>query len=282
MRICIIEDDLSVISVLEDIVERNHLGTVCWDSEDGLPQPERILALNPDLVLIDFLMPEKDGIQVVRELKELGCQSKFIMISQVSAKEMIAKAYLAGVDFFISKPINLIEVRQVIGNVSRQLENERALTAIRSVFAQHESSSAAAPAAPCGHEVQRRRIELALSQLGMAGEKGSKDIMEICMYLLDRGLKVSQVGVGCLCSELSDSPKSMEQRVRRAVERGLSHVASLGLEDYGNELFNRYAAVLFAFPEVRAEMDHMRGRGDGGKVNLKKFLDGMLILAEEY
>jgi hypothetical protein len=29
-------------------------------------------------------------------------------------------------------------------------------------------------------------------------------------------------------------------------------------------------------------MDHMRGRGTGGKVNLKKFLDGMLILAEEY
>lgn len=279
MRIYIIEDDLSVISVLEDIVERNGLGTICGDSGDTGPDLEHILAAAPDLVLIDLLMPEKDGIQVVRELKERGCQAKFIMISQVSSKEMIAKAYLAGVDFFISKPINLIEVKQVVGNVTRQLENERALKTIRSVFAQQES--AAAPASQA-HDVQRRRIQYILSQLGMAGEKGSKDIMEMCMYLLDRGLRASQMGVGTLCAELSDSPKSMEQRVRRTVERGLSHLASLGLEDYGNELFTRCASVLYPFPEVRAEMDRMRGRGDGGKVNLKKFLDGMLILSEEY
>ena len=120
MKIFIIEDDLSVISILEDIVERNGLGTVCGDSgEDGVDL-DRIMALNPDLILVDLLMPDKDGIQVVRELKERSCPAKFIMISQVSSKEIIAKAYLAGIDFFINKPINLIEVRQVIGNLAKQ------------------------------------------------------------------------------------------------------------------------------------------------------------------
>ena len=279
MRIYIIEDDLSVISILEDIVERNALGTVCGDSGDGLPDLAQIMAVNPDLILIDLLMPEKDGIQIVRELKEMGCQSKFIMISQVSSKEMIAKAYLAGIDFFITKPINLIEVRQIVGNMARQLENERALRAIRSAL----SEPAATPAPTVqGQEIQRRRFQYILSQVGMAGEKGANDIIEMCLYLQTLDLKISQIGVGALCAELSDSPKSMEQRVRRTVERGLSHLASLGLEDYGNELFTRYASVLYPFPEVRAEMDQMRGRGPGGKVNLKKFLDGMLILAEEY
>ena len=65
----------------------------------------------------------------------------------------------------------------------------------------------------------------ALSQLGMAGEKGAKDIMDMCMYLLDRHQQVCQVGVGALCAQLSDSPKSMEQRARRAVERlSLIHI----------------------------------------------------------
>ena len=133
MRIYIVEDDISVISVLEDIVESNELGTVCGDSGNGVDL-EKILALAPDLVLVDLLMPGKDGIQVVRELKERGCGAKFIMISQVSNKEMVAKAYLAGVDFFISKPINLIEVRQVIRNIRQQMENERDLHTIQSVF----------------------------------------------------------------------------------------------------------------------------------------------------
>lgn len=201
MKIFIIEDDYSIVSILEDIVERNGLGQICGDScDDGLDL-DKIMAINPDLILVDLLMPEKDGIQVVRELKERGCQSKFIMISQVSSKEMIAKAYLAGIDFFINKPINLIEVRQVIGNIARQLENELALKTIRNVF----SNQTAEPAhAVQDHDVQRRRIQYILSQLGLAGEKGSKDITDMCMYLINLELKVSQIGVGALCSELSD------------------------------------------------------------------------------
>lgn len=278
MRIYIIEDDITVIGILEDIVERNGLGIICGDTADGPVDPEHILAVSPDLILIDLLMPGKDGIQLVRELKELGCTAKFIMVSQVSAKEMIAKAYTAGVEFFIQKPINLIEVRQVIGNVSRQLENERALAAIQRVFLDRT-----APTAPQDNrrERLRRRLKYILSQLGMAGEKGAQDIVDLCLYLHDQETSISQIGVSTLCSQLSDAPKTLEQRARRAVERGLSHIASLGLEDYNNEYFVRYAARLFPFQEVRAEMSHLQGKGPGGKANLKKFLDGLLVLAEE-
>ena len=277
MRIYIVEDDTSVIGVLEDIVEGNDLGTVCGDSAGGPANLKEILALAPDLILVDLLMPQKDGVQVVRELKEQGCRAKFIMISQVSSKEMVAKAYLAGVDFFISKPINLIEVRQVIRNVSQQMENERNLHTIQSMFADRQSAGGGQQ-----REQQRRRLQTILSQLGMAGEKGAKDIMDMCLFLLDRGEQVSQVGVGALCAQLSDSPKSMEQRARRAVERGLTHLASLGLEDYSNEIFTQYASRLFPFQEVRSEMAYLQGKSAGkGKANLKRFLDGMLVLVEE-
>ena len=277
MKIFIIEDDISVIGVLEDIVERSGLGAVCGDSGDGLPDLDRVLALEPDLILIDLLMPGKDGIQVVRELKERGCGAKFIMISQVSSKEMIAKAYTAGVEFFIQKPINLIEVRQVITNVKKQIDNEAALKAIQSVFAGRE---APAPR-PAPTERRRRKLTHILSQLGMAGEKGSKDIIDLCLLLLEEGGSVSQTGVSALCARLPGPPKSTEQRIRRAVERGLSHIASLGLEDYSNEFFLRYATRLFPFHEVRAEMAFQQDKGPRGKASLKKFLDGLIILVEE-
>ena len=277
MRIYIVEDDVSVISILEDIVEREGLGALCGDTGDGPPDLEHILAVDPDIVLIDLLMPGRDGIQVVRELKERGSQAKFIMISQVSAKEMIAKAYTSGVEFFIQKPINLIEVRNVIRTVAGQIENERALKAIQSVFVARET--AAPPRDP--QDRQRRRIKYILSQLGMAGEKGAQDITKMCLALLERGQTASEVGVSTLCASLSDAPRTMEQRSRRAVEKGLSHIASLGVEDYNNELFVRYAARLFPFPEVRREMSYHQGKGAGGKVNLKIFLDGLLILIDE-
>ena len=134
MEIYIVEDDRTVINILEDIIETNGLGTVCGTSGGQPADMEEIVRLNPDVVLVDFLMPEKDGIQLVRELKEAGCGSRFIMISQVSAKELIGKAYSAGIDFFISKPINIIEVKSVIENVERQIQNERTLSNIRKMF----------------------------------------------------------------------------------------------------------------------------------------------------
>ena len=89
MDIYIVEDDASVIGVLQDIIEDNDLGEVCGTSSEGRADIDDILARNPDVVLVDFLMPEKDGIQVVKELKERGARAKCIMISQVSAKELI-------------------------------------------------------------------------------------------------------------------------------------------------------------------------------------------------
>ena len=278
MKIYIIEDDLSVIGILEDIIERRALGTVCGSTEGEPVKLDQVLAADPDLILVDLLMPGKDGIQVVRELRERGFQGKCVMISQVTSKDLVAKAYLAGVDFFIQKPINLIEVSQVITNVAQQLKSEQALASIRSVFQEEHLSPS--PAA-FREAARRKRLQYLLGQLGMSGEKGGQDIIQMALKLLELGQPASQIGVSALCGQLSTSPRSMEQRARRAAERGLRHVASLGLEDYNNEIFTRCATQLFPFQEVRAEMFLLQGRGQGGKVNLKKFLDGLLLLTEE-
>ena len=193
---------------------------------------------------------------------------------------MLAKAYTAGVEFFIQKPINLIEVCQVIRNVRTQLDNERALKAIQQVFAVR-AAPASAQQRPA-YDRQRRRMKAILSQLGMAGEKGAQDIIELCVLLLQEHPGVSQIGMSNLCARLNDSPRTTEQRARRALEKGMKHIASLGLEDYNNETFVRYSARLFPFQEVRSEMLFQQGKGDlRGKANLKTFLDGLMILAEE-
>ncbi len=279
MRIYIVEDDPTVVAVLEDIIEAEDLGEVCGTTEDGRVDLARIAACAPDLVLIDLLMPGMDGIQVVRELKARQMGTRFIMISQVSAKEMVAKAYEAGVEFFIHKPINLFEIRRVVGNVAQQIAHERTLSSIQNML--HGGLQAARAVPTNREELWRQHLKSILSQLGMAGEKGSNDIIELCVALLRRHETVSQVGMRTLCAQLGENPKSTEQRIRRAAERGLRHLASLGVEDYGNEIFVQYASRLFPFGEVRAEMACIQGKGVNGKVNLKKFIDGMVILAEE-
>ena len=259
MEIYIVEDDMSVISVLQDIIEDNDLGIVCGTSEGQPADVDDILAKNPDMVLIDFLMPEKDGVQVMRELRERGCKAKCIMISQVAAKELIGKAYDAGIEFFISKPINIIEVKSVIRNVDEQIKNEKTLTNIKKMFM---AEIADMPKEKKKDDGYGRKVLYILNRLGMSGEKGGDDILRICELL-------------------SDAPKNMEQRVRRAIAVGMSNLAHLGIEDFMNETFTAYSSTLFPFEEIRAEMDHIRGkRRYGGKVSIKKFIDSLMLAVD--
>jgi len=55
----------------------------------------------------------------------------------------------------------------------------------------------------------------------------------------------------------------------------------LGIEDFMNETFTAYSSTLFPFEEIRAEMDHIRGkRRYGGKVSIKKFIDSLMLAVD--
>lgn len=278
MEIYIVEDDISVINILEDIIEDNELGEVCGSTEGGPADIDEILALKPDVVLVDFLMPGKDGVQLVRELKENGCRARFIMISQVSAKELVGKAYDAGIEFFVHKPINIIEVKSVIQNVERQIQNEKIIGNIKNMFM---AEIAVMPREKKADDEYAKKLLYILNRVGMSGEKGGDDILKICHYLNYNKRSISQVSIGQLCELLSDAPKNMEQRIRRAIAVGMSNLAHLGIEDFMNDTFTAYSSTLFPFEEIRSEMDFIRGkRKYGGKVSIKKFVDSLMLAVE--
>ena len=91
--------------------------------------------MHPDVVLIDFLMPELDGIETIEKLRKKGYQGQFIMISQIVNKEMVGEAYEKGVEFFIHKPINRIEVQSILRKTAEQYRLQDSLVAIRESLA---------------------------------------------------------------------------------------------------------------------------------------------------
>ena len=280
MRIYIVEDDISIISILEDIIETHNLGEICGDCGGEVANISDILRCKPDVVLVDFFMPVMDGVEVVNEIRKLNSSIKFIMISQVSSKELIGKAYTAGVNFFIQKPINLIEVKSVLGNIKTQIENEKTLENIRKMFV---TGTAMPQAEPAVEDEYSKKIRMILSHIGMSGEKGCGDIISICEYLHHNKIPVSQISVSQMCEAVSASPKNMEQRVRRAIAAGMNNIAHMGIEDFMNETFMRYSSTLFSFEDVRSEMDHIRGKSPySGKISIKKFIDGLMLEADRY
>ena len=71
-------------------------------------------------------MPMRDGIETVRHIAS-SFTGKIIMISQVESKQLIGEAYTLGVEYYITKPLNKIEVVSVVRKVIERIRLERSI-----------------------------------------------------------------------------------------------------------------------------------------------------------
>ncbi|MHC6178845.1 DNA-binding domain-containing protein [Clostridium sp. JNZ X4-2] len=276
MRYYIIDDDVNIVKILSNLLEENKSNEVIGSSNDGETALNEILILNPDIVLIDLLLPKLDGNSLVRKVKSLKSKIRFIMISQVSDVKLVEDSYNSGIEFFISKPINKIEVEKVTSKVAEKIEIENMLDGIKKVFkdvSPHKKSQ----------DNNIKKIKHILGKLGMLGKKGTNDIIKICIYLLKTGKSFEECNFNQICSMLDDNPKTVQQRLRRTIKIGLNNLAYIEMEDYYNEVFHDYSVSMFDFASVKGEMDYIKGNNKtGGKVIISKFFDGLLLQCEEY
>lgn len=281
MKYYIVDDSLSVVKILNRIVEEQGIGEVVGIATDPEVAVKEIILEEPDIVLVDYLMPQKDGISLIRQIREVKPKINFIMISQVSDKEMIAEAYKEGIQFFITKPVNIIEVISVLRNVNEKVDLENTLGGIRDMIQPESTIYTTQKVNENNNEKRLKEIKYLFGVLGMLGESGTNDIIEICKEALQNNSKNIKEVILQYCNKISEEPKMVKQRIRRAVKRGLMNIAAMGVEDYYNEIFQNYHCVVFDFESIRAEMDYLRGkRKDEGKVNVDKFIEGVLVYSE--
>ncbi len=274
MSFYFIDDDKNICNILKLIINERGLGVCCGSANNAAEALEDLPSAKPDIVIVDLLMPEMDGISFVKQARKIVPDASYIMLSQVSSKDMIASAYEAGIEFFIQKPINSVEVEAVIKKVSDGLSMKRMVRKMQNIFM--EDTSPATVTVPDNSEQIENSLRTILTRIGIIGDIGSKDIISIVKYLVDHQDNADSLTVSDLCSHFCDTPKSMEQRIRRTAFNGLVNLAHLGLEDYSNEIFVDYSSTLYNFEQVRKEMDFIRGKTDKhGNVRIKQFLNAL-------
>ncbi|PIP28775.1 response regulator, partial [Candidatus Kuenenbacteria bacterium CG23_combo_of_CG06-09_8_20_14_all_39_39] len=119
-KILIIEDEQVIADALKmGLVESNYKAVVAYDGEDGLEQAKKN---KPDLILLDLLLPKKDGMTVLRELREdkITKNVPVMILSQLSDTNKISEGvslgvvgYLVKVDFSLAEVVE--KVKSVLG-----------------------------------------------------------------------------------------------------------------------------------------------------------------------
>lgn len=219
-------------------------------------------------------MPGISGIELIKKVHQLKPAIRFIMISQVKDSDLRAEAYEAGIEFFIDKPINVIEVKTVVEKVSQNIQMTQKLENIQSLV-----GGGATPAPPQHDQqsVNRETVLSILRFLGITSEAGSSDILAISQIMQEQNLSFREIDFEAQYHIDDREKKIMFQRIRRAIKTGLTNLATLCMDDMGDEIVVEYANTLYEYKNVRNEMLYLEGtRSTGGKTSLKHFFDGLV------
>jgi len=118
MRVIIYEDNDKLRSSLELLFSSMNEITDCLTFPNCTLAGEQALELRPDVVLMDIDMPECDGIEGVREIKEADPNVRVIMHTVFDDDQRIFNALAAGADGYMLKNANPTELFEAVKNVS--------------------------------------------------------------------------------------------------------------------------------------------------------------------
>ena len=126
IRVLMIDDNTSIVNMLKEYFEDNEkieLVLSCSDGEEGL---KTILEKEKeyDIILLDLVMPKKDGIYVLEELNKRNISKNIIVETSYNAPDTIRKASEYGVNYYILKPYDLCDIEQRILDVFEVVNNK--------------------------------------------------------------------------------------------------------------------------------------------------------------
>lgn len=114
--VLIVDDAAFMRMMIKDILTKNNY-EVAGEAANGLEAVEKYKELRPDLVTMDITMPEMDGIEALRNIKQIDSNAKVIMCSAMGQQAMVIDAIQSGAKDFIVKPFQADRVIEAIQKV---------------------------------------------------------------------------------------------------------------------------------------------------------------------
>lgn len=112
-KILIVDDAVFMRIKLKDILEKNGY-EVAGEAQNGQEAFEKYQSVKPDLVTMDITMPDVDGIQALKMIRQFDSKAKVIMCSAMGQQGMVMDAIRAGAIDFIVKPFDTERVIKAV------------------------------------------------------------------------------------------------------------------------------------------------------------------------
>lgn len=116
IRVLMIDDNVELVSMIREYFNSHASIEVVLEAGDGERGIE--LAKNHqqdyDVIILDLIMPRRDGLSVLEELRKENIDKKIIVLTSYNAQDMIRKVSELGINYFILKPFELSDLQRRI------------------------------------------------------------------------------------------------------------------------------------------------------------------------
>ncbi len=116
LKILVVDDEPHIQEVLQQLLETE--GYATRSAGSGADALELIHEFTPHIVFLDIRMPEMDGIQCLRRIKELEPKAEVVMISGFATLDMAKRSLEIGAFDYIGKPLSFDHIRDVIRQIA--------------------------------------------------------------------------------------------------------------------------------------------------------------------
>ena len=216
LNIAIADDNELTLQLFKDIVSKDNDLNVVGSARDGEGILNLIEEKEPDLVLLDIVMPKVDGLEVLERVHNNGRCKKpaFIVISSVGKSSITEDAFAYGADYFLMKPIDTDVVLKRIRKV-----RERKVLARYNRESSYESSGAVSVSPEVNMEA---KITELMHEIGVPAHIKGYQYLRTAILCVVNDVEmldgVTKILYPDIAKKYHTTPNSVERAIRHAIE----------------------------------------------------------------
>lgn len=231
ISVVIVDDNARIVNLLSEIMKNESEIEVVGTAENGMDALNLIKEKEPDVVLLDLIMPKLDGLGVMEKIKknmELKKPPSFIVITAIGQELVTENAFELGADYYIMKPFDnamvLSRIKKMKSDMKAKLvENPRGnVYENKAAYVEHNLES---------------DVTNIIHEIGVPAHiKGYQYLRDAIMMSVNDGEMLNSI-TKLLYPSIAKQHKTTPSRVERAIRHAIEVAWSRGKMDTIDELF---------------------------------------------
>lgn len=240
VNVVIVDDNPMILNTLDEVISSEAGLSVIGRADNGKDAIDMIKDTQPDVVLLDLVMPQMDGITVVENIKKKTSMLKnpaFIILSAVGGEQMTEEAFQAGANYFLMKPFD----KDILVNKIRRIGKRPVRPVPGKVLEAPLKAATPEEAAMNREEYMKEHLETditkMLNELGIPAHIKGYQYLRDAISMVVRDREMMEAVTKILYPEIAKKNYTSSSRVERAIRHAIEVAWGRGSLEVIDELF---------------------------------------------